>query len=139
MVYVEQLIQDKEVGDILLKIQYDAFGPKYITLDIHTSNLTEEDNYLVTTYINLVNTSLASGASLHDIAFILEQQSNPNLNSNNPVLQRTLMLISRSLSTFPTSTDSISSNRLVVTILPKILESIRSTQHLLLTVTKDVK
>jgi hypothetical protein len=128
---IEQLIEEREIGRIYLKIQYDAFGAKNIYFDLEEKALKEKDKLLIKNYINLVNTSLASGASLTDIAYILEHQGKGKLDFGNQAINKILLILSSSLMAFPQMIEMIEPSEIIVVPLPKIIESINTNQTII--------
>ncbi len=128
---LEQVITDDEIGKITLKIQYDTFGAKKASIDIDSDKLRDKDYILLTSYLNLVNTSLASGASLADVSFVLEHQGKGKLDFGNNLINKILLILSLCFLSMPASIEQINSSDTIIVTLTKVLESISQNKSLL--------
>lgn len=128
---LEQVVTDDEIGKLTLKIQYDTFGAKKASIDIESDKLRDKDYTLITSYLNLVNTSLASGASLADVSFILEHQGKGKLDFGNNLINKILLILSLCFLSLPASIEQVNSSDIIIVTLAKVLESISQNKSLL--------
>ena len=134
---IEQVIEDDEIGKITLNIQYDSFGAKKASIVVDSEKLRDKDYTLLTSYLNLVNTSLASGASLADVSYVLEHQGKGKLDFGNNLINKILLILSLCFLAMPRSIEQINSSDIIIVTLAKVLDSINRNQSLLEIVLED--
>ena len=134
---IEQVIEDDEIGKITLNIQYDSFGAKKASIVVDSEKLRDKDYTLLTSYLNLVNTSLASGASLADVSYVLEHQGKGKLDFGNNLINKILLILSLCFLAMPRSIEQINSSDIIIVTLAKVLDSLNRNQSLLEIVLED--
>lgn len=134
---IEQVIEDDEIGKITLNIQYDTFGAKKASIVVDSEKLRDKDYTLLTSYLNLVNTSLASGASLADVSYVLEHQGKGKLDFGNNLINKILLILSLCFLAMPRSIEQVNSSDIITVTLAKVLDSLNRNQSLLEIVLED--
>lgn len=105
---LEQIVQTKVFGDIVVTIQYDSEGPKIIVAT--GKSLNSELKHLLDTVLLLVNFTLSKKISPIDIAKQLEIQPGDGMQLP---LNDLLTIIAETLKTAPVSADQINNSLIV--------------------------
>lgn len=126
LVYLEQLLNIDKLGKLMIRVQYDGFGVKDVTVEYLDDSVSPTNRNIIKTYISLANTSLGGGTGLHDMALVLEQQSDPQFDFGSKDINKVLYGISQALYSMPPSLDLLDLKNLAVTSLPDIMEAKKS-------------
>jgi hypothetical protein len=76
---LEQLISSVELGDFLITVQYDAIGPKIVSIE--GEKLTTELQSQISPILHMVNLCLTKGISITEIADLIPVYGNSDVSS----------------------------------------------------------
>jgi Ribonucleotide reductase, barrel domain len=140
---MQQVVVSSTIGRINISVFYTSLGPSFVR--ISTNNTEINNDFMLQTYVNLVNTSLNSGTPLSDIADIVEAQNNISKKSNSQTSQINnqiaglLDIVSQSLRLFPNNLFNIDSEKLIAYNLNSVILANKNNSDILDVLVKETK
>jgi hypothetical protein len=101
---LEQLISSENLGDFLITVQYDATGPKIVSVE--GEKLSEQSQMQISPVLQMVNLCLTKGIGINEIADLV-----PSFGSGQ--LAAIFELIMESLKTIPNRIQEIHSDNVI--------------------------
>jgi hypothetical protein len=118
---LEQLVQTDKYGDLLVTIQYDAQGPKLVT--VNGDKLQAEVKHMLDTVLGLINFNLTKGIKPAELAEQLEIQPEDGIRTP---LNDLLLVVGSSLKEAPEGVNQIGGEKLMDIAPAMVAEFTRS-------------
>ncbi len=111
---LEQLISSETLGDFLITVQYDAIGPKIVSIE--GEKLTDQIQEQISPILHMINLCLTKGISIKEIADLIPTFGNSQVSG-------IFGLIIEALKTIPVKIQEIHSEN-VIEIKPEMLKAL---------------